>query len=251
MIPVPNSNLATQRLGDQPAITNLIEQEQLPDDDLYQFVTALGTTPQPTPYEMEIWKKAVRSWMRRFDANTVYTHASQGGVWCMGRIIVNEANYGSAFGPIRARVGNRAGAYSDPGNVRQAELEVSTRDAEITILDDLSEFITDQDLNQVQSLHIFIIGSQGPCSICQLRIRKFISDLNNIAYYGHHHIPLVFEAVYTTVYQPQVNRQGIQTQYGYANARAITVRPTAGGAPYSIWSKSFTLILGASQVINI
>ncbi|HJT56320.1 MAG TPA: hypothetical protein VJ761_07495 [Ktedonobacteraceae bacterium] len=271
MVQVPGTRYDTQNLGDQQVITNLIVQEQLPDARLQPFVTDLANAYQHwTDYERGLFTAVFLSWVRRSDAGQVYTLASgrgqgQQGVWCMGRVIVNNQPYGIATDPVRAQYSNQEAArqspYAAPEEADAAEVEVSFNDAEVLVLTALSNILTEQDWQTMQHLRVMLTGSQGPCNVCKLRIQQLISELNRIAYTQRpdlratrprpQQLPLIFEVNYTTRYQPNANQGGLPTTYGYQNAATILVAPTEQPpVRYEFWRRTFQLLLGASNQVN-
>lgn len=254
MVQVPGTNLDTQNATDRVAITDHIGRELLTDADLHTFVTALANLPNRTPYEQNIFTGAFVRWVRRADANAVYTQARQGGVWCKGRVIIDTVPYGTEVPLVQAGTPNDAGAYVNPQHIfNEAQLEATRRDAEVSVLDSLSNILTASNWANLGFFRVLLTGSQGPCGMCQRRIQAFIADLNAIAYAHYRQrdpkIRLIFEANSTTAYQPNVSQRGLPTQYGYQDATTITIAP-ASPESYTFWSKVFEVSLGSSSTVN-
>lgn len=258
MVRVPGTQLDTTTQDPQQKrdITFLLVREELTDQNLHTFVTDLANAFQQwTDYERNIFTGAFPRLMRRDDATQIYTLASgrtpgqQSGVWCKGRVILNNEAYGIETQSVRASMANAQtaaqGAYYNPG-ISDAELDATKNDAEILVLDEVSNIITGPKWATIQHLRISITGSQGPCKVCQRRIKAFLSDLNRLANNAQRQIPLILQANYTTAYQPNVNQGGLLTQYGYQDADTISVATGQPGA-YSFWSKEFTCTLGESS----
>ena len=254
MVQVPGTQLDTntQNPQDKRAITDILARDQLTDQNLRTFVTQLVALQHWTDYERNIFTGTFPLLMRRDDANDIYLRASghmqgqQQGVWCKGRVIFNNQQYGTETPAVRAAIANAAiaqnCAYYNPG-VSPAELDSTKNDGEILVLEDINNLVTGPNWPTLQHLRIFLTGSQGPCGVCRRRIRAFLTDLNRLAANAHRQIPFYFQANYTTIYQPNVNQGNIQTQYGYPDATTIQVATGQPGA-YSFWSKAFECILG-------
>ncbi|NUS44945.1 MAG: hypothetical protein HOQ24_14815 [Mycobacteriaceae bacterium] len=250
MVGVPGTALDTDNVGDQAAITNLVSQEALPDNDLRVFLQGIAAKLHGmSAYEQGVLNDGAKRLVRRTDARVVRDEAANGGVWCRGRVFANSELHGTLTALERATArGGQQFAYLNPNNMfEQPRVDATRNDAELPVLEEISNILTGKDWRQLWRVRIVLSGSQGPCDVCKGRIRALMSDLNAMALANHVQVTLNFEANYTTVYQANAAQQGIATSYGYADAVRTDVPP---GVSYSFWSKTFQFTLGNAPALQ-
>lgn len=250
MVIIAGTALDTRNAADQDAIVDLLDRDTtLTSARLSRIKTdleALGTTR--TDFENRLLGEAKRGEARMTDVELVRQQAStQGGVWSAGRVVYDD-QFDTIYQTQAIRAGGSGnGAYAQSGyNVSSQELAASTRDSEVAVLDELSEYLTAQLSTITRPLHIILSGSMGPCLGCQGRIIQFIRDLNAIARNVGNRVLLVLEVNYTTRMQP-AGTPGLprNTQYGYTHDAAVNI-PNSPVRRY--WCKTFTTTLGVAVV---